>query len=188
VEDSVGYLTITAVYLPPKHTVCKTQLEDFYNTLGPRFNAGGEYNAKHTDWGSKLITPRNREVLKTLESINLSHHSTGHPTYWPFDVHKIPDLVEFCVTKSIPPNFAVAHSCHNHSPVSVTLTSQPIRSDPPPRLSNKHTNLDYFKHLINERLLLQIPLKATDDIEEAVKFFTDTVQWAGWKATPPLPA
>jgi hypothetical protein len=37
VEDSVGYLTITAVYLPPKHTVCKTQLEDFYNTLGPIF-------------------------------------------------------------------------------------------------------------------------------------------------------
>jgi hypothetical protein len=33
-----------------------------------------------------------------------------------------------------------------------------------------------------------MPLKTTDDIEEAVKFFTDTVQWAGWKATPPLPA
>jgi hypothetical protein len=49
VEDSVGYLTTTAVYLPPKQTVCKTQLEDFYNTLGPRFIAGGDYNAKHTD-------------------------------------------------------------------------------------------------------------------------------------------
>jgi hypothetical protein len=46
----------------------------------------------------------------------------------------------------------------------------------------------HFKHLINERLLLQIPLKTTDDIEAAVKFFTDTVQWAGWKPTPPLPA
>jgi hypothetical protein len=35
---------------------------------------------------------------------------------------------------------------------------------------------------------VQILLKTTDDIEEAVKFFTDTVLWAGWKATPPLPA
>jgi hypothetical protein len=26
-EDSVGYLIITAVYLPSKHAVCKTQLE-----------------------------------------------------------------------------------------------------------------------------------------------------------------
>jgi hypothetical protein len=82
VEDSVGYLTIIAVYLPPKHTVCKAQLEDFYNTLGPRFIAGGDYNAKHTDWGSRLITPRGREVLKTLENNNLSELSTGHPTYW----------------------------------------------------------------------------------------------------------
>jgi hypothetical protein len=106
-------------------------------------------------------------------------------------VHKIPDLVDFCVTKGIPPDFAVAHSCPNlssdHSPVLVTLTSQ-IRPDPPPSLSNRLTNYDYFKHLISERLLLQIPLKTTDDIEEAVKFFTDTVQWAGWKATPPLAA
>jgi hypothetical protein len=45
------------------------------------------------------------------------------------------------VTKGIPPNFAVAHSCPNlsseHSPVLVTLTSKPIRPDPPQSLSNK---------------------------------------------------
>jgi hypothetical protein len=34
VEDSVGLLTITAVYLPLKHTVCKAQLEDFYTISG----------------------------------------------------------------------------------------------------------------------------------------------------------
>jgi hypothetical protein len=176
VEDSVGHLIITAVYLPPKHTVCKAQLENFYDTLGPRFIAGGNSNAKNTDWGSRLITTRGHEVLKTLESNNLSHLSMGNPTHW----HKIPDLVDFCVTKGITPDFAVAHSCldlsSDHSPVLVTFTSQPIRPDPPPSLSNRLTNLDYFEHLINQRLLLQIPLKATDDIEEAVKFFTDTVQ------------
>jgi hypothetical protein len=60
-------------------------------------------------------------------------------------VHKIPDLVDFCVTKGIPPNFAVAHSCldlsSDHSPVLVTLTSQPIRPDPPASLSNKLTKI-----------------------------------------------
>jgi hypothetical protein len=49
-EDSVGLLTISAVYLPPKHTVKQEQLEDYYNTLGRRFIAGGDYNAKHTNW------------------------------------------------------------------------------------------------------------------------------------------
>jgi hypothetical protein len=88
--------------------VSKAQLEDFFITLGPRFIAGGDYNAKHTDWGSRLITSRGREVLKTMESNNLAHLSTGHPTYWPSDMKRIPDLVDFCITKGIPPDFAVS--------------------------------------------------------------------------------
>jgi hypothetical protein len=67
VEDSVGHLKISAVYLPPRHTVKQEQLEDFYNTLGRRFIAEGDYNAKHTDWGSRLITPREREAFNTKE-------------------------------------------------------------------------------------------------------------------------
>jgi hypothetical protein len=58
VEDSVRSLIILAVYLPPKHIVKQEQLETFYNTLAQRFIAGGDYNAKHTAWGSRPITPR----------------------------------------------------------------------------------------------------------------------------------
>jgi hypothetical protein len=47
-EDSVGSLIISAVYLPPKHIVKQEQLETFCTTLGQRFIAGGDYNAKHT--------------------------------------------------------------------------------------------------------------------------------------------
>jgi hypothetical protein len=105
VEDFVGHLSIWAVSLPPKQTTCKAQLEDFFITLGPRFIAGGDYNDKHTDWGSRLITPRGREVFKSLESNKLAHLSTGHPTYWPSDMNKIPDQVDFCVTEEgIPPD------------------------------------------------------------------------------------
>jgi hypothetical protein len=53
-------LTISAVYLPPKHTVKQGQLEDSYNTLGRRFIAGGDCYAKHTNWGSRLFTPNNK--------------------------------------------------------------------------------------------------------------------------------
>jgi hypothetical protein len=82
-SDSVGLITISAVYLPPKHAVKEEQLEDFYVTLGHRFIASGDYNARHTDCGSRIITPRGREVLKTMERNNLTHLSTGQPTYWP---------------------------------------------------------------------------------------------------------
>jgi hypothetical protein len=36
----------------------------------------------------------------------------------------------------------------------------------------------------NERLTLTVSLKTEEDIEAAVKFFNDTIQWAGWNATP----
>jgi hypothetical protein len=46
------------------------------------------------------------------------------PTYI-YD-NKLPDLVDFCVTKGIPQDFATVKSCFDlssdHSPVSVTLT------------------------------------------------------------------
>jgi hypothetical protein len=60
VEGSIGHLTIT--------------IKIFLLLSAPRFIAGGDYSAKHTDWGSRLITPRGREVLKTLESNNSPLH------------------------------------------------------------------------------------------------------------------
>jgi endonuclease/exonuclease/phosphatase family metal-dependent hydrolase len=125
VEDSVSLLTISAVYFPPKDTVKQEQLEDYYNTLERRFIAGGDYNAKHTDWGSRLITPRGHEVFNTMERNNLKHVSTGESTYWPSDRNKLPNLADFCVTMGIPQAFAVAKSCFDlssdHSPVLITL-------------------------------------------------------------------
>jgi hypothetical protein len=80
VEDTVGLLTICDVYLPTKHTVKQEQLEDFYNTLGHQFIAGSDYNAKHTEWRSRLTSPRGREILRTIEKNNFRHISTGEPT------------------------------------------------------------------------------------------------------------
>jgi exonuclease III len=62
IQDTAGFLTISAVYLPAKHTVKQEQLEDYYNTLGHQFITGGDYNAKHTDWVSRLTSPRGREI------------------------------------------------------------------------------------------------------------------------------
>jgi endonuclease/exonuclease/phosphatase family metal-dependent hydrolase len=130
VEDYTGPLTVSAVYLPPKPTVKHDQLAAFYNTLGHRFIAGGDYNAKHTAWGSRLISPRGREVLKTMEQLNLNHISTGEPTYWPSDCKKLPDLLDFCVTKGIPRDSALPTSCldlsSDHSPVLITVCNHVV--------------------------------------------------------------
>jgi hypothetical protein len=177
-EDSVGLLTISAAYLPPKYTVKQEQLKGFYNTLGHWYIAGEGHNAKHTDWGSRLITPRRCEVLKTMKINNLKHLSMGEPTYWPSDRNKLSDLMDFCVTKGISQDFTLAKSCFDlssiHSPVLITLTEHALNQEKQPSLSNIHSNSDGFRHLINQRLTLNVSLKTEEDVEAVVKFFNET--------------
>jgi hypothetical protein len=98
-----------------------------------------------------------------MERNNLKHLSTGEPTYWQSNRNKLPDLVDFCVTKGIPQDFAVANSCFDlssdHSLVLITLTSHALNQEKQPSLSNRHTNWDDFRHLINQRLTLNVSLK-----------------------------
>jgi hypothetical protein len=96
--------------------------------------------------------------------------------------------MDLCVTKSITQDFAVAKSCFDlsfdHSPILITLTAESLNQGKEPILSNRHTNWDYLRRLVSERLSLNIPLKTEEDIEAAVKFFNGTVQCADLNAMP----
>jgi hypothetical protein len=63
-----------------------------------------------------------------------------------------------------------------NSPILITLTEHVLNQEKQPSLSNRHTNRDDFRHLINERLTLNVSLKTKEDIEAAVKFFNNTIQ------------
>ncbi|OIC32619.1 hypothetical protein A7M48_19020 [Acinetobacter baumannii] len=52
-----GDLTVGAVYFPPRHSITETHLQDFFESFGPRFIAAGDFNAKHSWWGSRSINP-----------------------------------------------------------------------------------------------------------------------------------
>jgi hypothetical protein len=123
-----------------------------------------------------------------MEHLHLPHLSTGEPTYWPSDRNKLTDLLDFCVGKGIhkisawaTPNLDLSS---DHYPVIVDLTTNAVPPEHPLRLSNRRTNCYFFRLLIAERLTHNIRLKITEDIEEVVKLFNDTIQWAGWTATP----
>ena len=52
-EDNIGEITISAIYCPPKHNNKYEDFDHFFKTLGNRFLFGGDFNAKHTFWGSR---------------------------------------------------------------------------------------------------------------------------------------
>jgi hypothetical protein len=66
----------------------------------------------------------------------------------------------------------------------ITLKVHALNQEKQPSLSNRHTDWDDFRHLINQRLTFNVSLKTEEDIQAAVKFFNHTIQWEGWNATP----
>lgn len=63
VFNHVRQLVITSVYHLPKHKIKSDQYEVFFKTLDNRFIAGGGSNAKHTQWESRFISPKERQLL-----------------------------------------------------------------------------------------------------------------------------
>lgn len=188
IEDWNGPLVLSAIYCPPRHNINKDQFEAFFRTLGNRFIAGGDYNAKHRSWGSRLNTPRGRELHKSIRLNNLEAISTGEPTYWPSDHNRVPDLLDILVTKGISQNYVRVESStdlsSDHTPVICTISSGVFFFDKPFKLINQNTNWCNFKSMLDRDLQMNVPLRTPKEIEEAVQYFTRTVQKCAWQSTP----
>lgn len=114
--------------------------------------------------------------------------STGEPTYWPTDSNKIPDLIDFCLSKGI----ANAHiNCQSsldlssdHSPVIITLNRKIATNCKPCKLHNNKTDWPCFRQLVTSSLNNKLALQTDDDIIEAVEHFNNCIQQSAWNSTP----
>lgn len=50
-------------------------------------------------WGSRTINPKGKQLLAVGKTRVCDSHSEGKPTYWPADTNKLPDNIDFLVTK-----------------------------------------------------------------------------------------
>jgi len=178
-----------AIYSPPRYTISAEEYKDFFLTLDSHFLIAGDWNAKHTTWGSRLTTPKGRNLLKAIHHLNLKYLSTGQPTYWPADPNKLPDLLDFAVTKGISDMHRAIETnldlSSDHSAILITLSINPIWKTPPPKLFTAKTNWKEFQQHINRNIHLILRLQTPTDIEDAVDYAINLIQVAAWTATPP---
>ena len=92
-------ILVGALYCPPGHNLKKNDYMTYIQHLGDRFIIGGDFNAKHTDWGARLTTTKGKELREAIREMGCNYHTTGKPTYWPTDIGKIPDLLDFFISK-----------------------------------------------------------------------------------------
>lgn len=188
VQDKFGSLLISAIYCPPKHKINENEFSHFFTTLGNRFFTGGDYNAKHKRWGSRLNLTRGRELVKCLDKNNLNVLSTFKPTHWPYNITEIPDTIDFCVTKGIPPNHMLIEESFDlssdHTPNIMQISTNLIYKQKPAFLTSKETNWALFKNILEENVELHVSLKTPNEIDNAVESLTQMIQYAAWTATP----
>jgi hypothetical protein len=82
-------LTVNAIYCPPSYNNYANEFKTLFDKMSSCFIIGGDFNAKHTHWGSKLITTKGHELYKAVADTGCEIVSTGKPTYWHRDPKKI---------------------------------------------------------------------------------------------------
>lgn len=189
-QDSYYTLNIAAIYCPPKQTISSAQFDDFFRTLGPRFLTAGDFNAKSPHWGSRLTTPKGKQLLKSIYNNNLHCISGGSPTYWPTDRSKIPDLIDFGVAKNVSPRLISAVTTSelssDHLPTIITINSEPTLINNEIRLTNARTNWIAYTKYFEKNFCPHIRLKTQEDIDNALNYLTDTITESANIATPTI--
>lgn len=137
-------VVVGAVYCRPRFNLKEADFDGLLNNFGNKFIVGGDFNAKHTVWGSRLCTPKGRQLVRSINKKSISILSGGSPTYWPTDPNKLPDLIDFYLYKGLNTNlFSIANSTEmssDHTPVMLTYCAAlPARSVPKTVNYNKYS-------------------------------------------------
>lgn len=180
--------TLASIYCPPKPTIKKEDFDNAFGRLGNRFIIGGDFNAKHSYWGSRLCAPRGTELYQYVQQNHCTPLSTGKPTYWPTDPAKKPDLIDFFLTKNISANYVLVEELYDlssdHSPILLTLSEQIIQKTHSPVLVNNKTDWNAFKIEINKYINLNDSLDTPADIDLELEQLTHAIQTVAWECTP----
>jgi len=170
-----------------KHIIKSKECIIFFKTLGNRFIATGDYNAKYMQCRPRLILLKECKFLKAIEAMNLANVST-RGFIWPSD--KIPDLIlillYFDIIKGISKDYCRTESylelSSDHSRIIIRINNKIITKDKPCTLHHVKTNWPYFQELLMTTLDNSIPLKTDDDIICTIGSFNHIVQQIAWNA------
>ena len=187
VKTSRYNFNVCSAYFPPRNNLKKIHYLEFLKSLGEKFIVGGDFNTKNKYWGSRLTTVKGKEMLSALKDYGCECHSTGKPTYWPTDLNKKPDLLDFFISRKISANYVDIEEnfdlSSDHSPIILTLSETLIRQEATLSLINKTTDWESFQINLNNLVKLNISLQSKEELDyETEKFITD-IQQAAWKNT-----
>lgn len=188
VKTDIGELKFAGVYCPPKHQIKFDEYSEFLRSLGDRFIVGGDWNAKHSRWGSRLDSTKGRELERAGRELGCDFPSCGTPTYWPSDPNKTPDVIDFFISKNVALNSieagAIVDLASDHIPITLLLSMTAIKKIGNHSFTNKNTDWKKFRGILGSMIELGAPINSTEVLDKEAEIFAANVKSAAQIATP----
>lgn len=179
---------VGAIYSPPRHTVLRSEYDRLFAVMCPKWIAGGDFNAKHPLWGSRLTTTKGKNLYDSLMRNNVQCYSNGSPTYWPTDPDKRSDCIDFFLSHGISANYIdiqnMADLSSDHSPLILTISDTILRKQTASKITSKFKNWEQFREVIHNNLDLKIRLKTPEEIDAAMQYLQTVIVDAAKVSTP----
>lgn len=181
---------VAALYCPPKFNLKSPEYIKLFEILGPCFILGGDFNAKNKYWGSRLSTKKGKELYHAGKHMKCEFHSGRKPTYWPADPQKIPDLIDFFITRGIAKNYVMVENAEglssDHSPVALMVSETVNELHQSPTLTNHKTNWEQFRVNVDANISLNVSLKTPYEIECELDNLIEVIQTSAWNSSPSI--
>ena len=75
--------------------------DELFSSFDSKWIADRHYNTEHEHWGFRVTNTRRCELYKTVLKFDGLFISGGQPSYWPMGQNKIPDLLDFFITRNV---------------------------------------------------------------------------------------
>lgn len=183
-------ITFVSVYIPHPSIALISELNNILSNLSPPLIVLGDFNCKHTMWGSHTCDVPSTALLSLLDDINICVLNDGSPTrrVSPFqNVSAVdltlasPNIMTSASWKVLPLSFG-----SDHFPI---LTAIPKQNSPPtpvpPILKYKTAEADWnlYSNILEEKIRL-LPATNSSIVSEIYSSFVDCLLSAADESIP----
>ncbi|KAL4144098.1 hypothetical protein QTP88_006328 [Uroleucon formosanum] len=181
------YVTIVSAYQPPSRQMQMSDYDKVMN-LDNSIIMAGDLNAKHTNWGCRVINPNGTKLLSFIANTPYTNYAPNEPTYFPSDVNRQPDILDILLIKSFPlicTQEALAELDSDHIPVKITINSSSQSYQSNNSLIKGKPNWDIFSNQINTNLIIPKTIPTIQAAEQMSEHLTTVIADAARACSKP---
>lgn len=169
-------LAIVSIYNSPSLEFHKNNYDKVFK-IAPSVISAGDFNSKHTSWGSRANNARGKKLFEYTLDKNLSVHAPNDFTYFPHNHKHRPDILDISVCKNISSIISVntvRELDSDHYPIEITLDREPIVTSAT-RYQTTKADWKKYETYLQTHTLADIALTIQGEIDQAITQITELI-------------